>query len=195
MAQVTRALLASTNEHKARELERLLPGWRIDRVPDDVEFPPEVGDTFADNALAKARFVRSLAPPDAWVLGEDSGIEVEALGGEPGIHSARWAGGDEVGRMLAAMAGKENRRARYVSALAAIAPHGGETVVAGTFEGTIAEAASGSEGFGYDPVFVPDGETQTVATLGNEWKSRHSHRASAARQLLATLGSDPASEA
>ena len=178
MAEVTRALLASTNEHKARELERLLPGWRIDRVPDDVEFPPEVGDTFADNALAKARFVRSLAPPDAWVLGEDSGIEVEALGGEPGIHSARWAGGDEVGRMLAA-----------------IAPHGGETVVAGTFEGTIAEAASGSEGFGYDPVFVPDGETQTVATLGDEWKSRHSHRASAARQLLEALGSDPASKA
>ena len=187
-----KALLASTNGHKARELEALLPGWRIEQVGDDVEFPPEVGDTFAENALAKARFARTLAAPDAWVLGEDSGIEVEALGGEPGVYSARWAGGDEVGRMLAAMDGEENRRARYVSALAAIAPDGGETLAVGTFAGSIATEPSGSEGFGYDPVFVPDGETLTVATLGDEWKSRHSHRAAAARALLDLLGSRPA---
>lgn len=187
-----RAVLASTNEHKARELEALLPGWEIEPLP-GLEYPPEVGDTFADNALAKARFARSYAPHDAWVLGEDSGIEVEALDGGPGLHSARWAGGDEVGRMLEAMAGKRERRARYVSALAAIAPDGGETLAVGTFEGSIAEAAAGDEGFGYDPVFVPDGETRTVAELGNEWKARHSHRAAAARQLLESLGSDPAS--
>jgi XTP/dITP diphosphohydrolase len=181
-----RAVLASTNAHKARELEALLPGWHVEPLP-ELDYPPEIGDTFADNALAKARFARSYAPPDAWVLGEDSGIEVEALAGRPGIHSARWAAGDEVGRMLDAMRGRGDRRARYVSALAAIAPDGGETIAVGTFSGAIAESAAGSEGFGYDPVFVPDGETRTVAELGNEWKARHSHRAAAAPQLLAAL--------
>lgn len=179
-------MLASTNAHKARELEALLPGWRIEPLP-ELDYPPEVGDTFAENALAKARFARSYAPAEAWVLGEDSGIEVEALDGRPGIHSARWAAGDEVGRMLEAMRGRDHRRARYVSALAAIAPDGGETVAVGTFAGAIAASAAGDEGFGYDPVFVPDGETQTVAQLGNAWKSRHSHRAAAARNLLAAL--------
>lgn len=181
------AVLATTNEHKARELERLLPGWRVERIAGELEFPPEVGDTFAENALAKARFARSYAPAQAWVLGEDSGIEVEALGGEPGVYSARWAAGDEVGRMLAALAGEDERAARYVCALAAIGPHGGETVVVGTLAGRIAEAAAGSEGFGYDPVFVPAGESETVATLGDVWKAGHSHRADAARQLLAAL--------
>ncbi len=179
------AVLASTNPHKARELEAILAGWRIGVL--DAAYPPETGETFAENALAKARFGRTLAPAEAWVLGEDSGIEVDALGGEPGVHSARWAGGDEVGRMLAAMHGRAERRARYVSELVAIAPDGTEYRGTGTFAGRIAEAASGDEGFGYDPVFVPDGEELTVAQLGNAYKREHSHRAAAARALLREL--------
>jgi XTP/dITP diphosphohydrolase len=182
-----RAALASTNPHKARELERALRGWQI--APLAADYPPETGATFEENALAKARFGRSRAPADAWVLGEDSGIEVAALDGAPGVRSARWAAGDEVGRMLAAMAGVTDRRARYVCALAAIAPDGRELVVRGTFEGRIAEEASGSGGFGYDPVFVADGETETVAALGDAWKAERSHRARAAKSLLEALDS------
>jgi XTP/dITP diphosphohydrolase len=181
-----RAVLASTNAHKAAELARVLQDWQIEVLAAD--YPPEVGETFEANALAKARFGRTLAPADAWVLGEDSGIEADALGGEPGIYSARWAGGDEAGTMLAALAGKADRRARFVTALAAIAPDGRELVVRGTLEGTIAEARAGAEGFGYDPVFVPEGETETAATLGDGWKAEHSHRARAARALLSALG-------
>jgi XTP/dITP diphosphohydrolase len=180
-----KAKLASTNPHKAAELARVLAGWEIEPLAGD--YPEEVGETFEENALAKARFGRTLAPPGAWVLGEDSGIEVDALGGAPGIYSARWAAGDEPGRMLEAMAGRDDRRARYVAALAAIAPDGEELVVRGTLEGRIAEAASGDEGFGYDPVFVPEGETETAATLGDAWKAEHSHRTRAARALLAKL--------
>jgi XTP/dITP diphosphohydrolase len=180
-----RAALATTNAHKAAELERVLPGWQLELI--DGDYPPETGETFEENALGKARFGRTLAPADAWVIGEDSGIEVEALGGEPGVYSARWAGGDEAGKMLVAMEGKTNRRARYVAALAAISPAGEEIVVRGTLEGRIADAPAGREGFGYDPVFVPDGESETAAALGNAWKAEHSHRTRAARALLAEL--------
>lgn len=185
MAAVT-ARFASGNAHKAAELERVLTGWKIDLL--EADYPPEAGATFEENALGKARFGRRLAAPGEWVLGEDSGIEVEALGGEPGIRSARWAAGDEVGKLLAAMAGKGDRRARFVAALAAISPAGEEIVVRGTLEGRIAREASGDEGFGYDPVFVPEGETETSAALGTAWKAEHSHRTRAARELLRRLG-------
>jgi len=118
------------------------------------------------------------------VLGEDSGIEVAALGGAPGIESARWAG-DGVARLLAELKDVADRRARYVCELVALSPDGEELRGTGTLEGTIAHAPRGGEGFGYDPVFVPRGETQTVAELGNEWKREHSHRARAAAALLA----------
>jgi XTP/dITP diphosphohydrolase len=180
-----KAVLATTNEHKAAELGRVLSGWRLETLVAD--YPPETGETFEANALAKARFGRTLAPADAWVLGEDSGIEVEALGGAPGVRSARWAAGDEPGRLLAALQGEPNRRARFVTALAAISPAGEEVVVRGTLAVSIAEAASGGEGFGYDPVFVPDGERETSAALGNAWKAEHSHRTRAARALLSRL--------
>jgi XTP/dITP diphosphohydrolase len=180
-----KATLASSNPHKAEELARVLVGWEIEAL--DADYPEEVGETFEENALAKARFGRTLAPADHWVLGEDSGVEVAALDGAPGIYSARWAAGDEAGKMLAAMEGVEDRRARYVAALAAISPGGEELVLRGTLEGRIAHEAAGSEGFGYDPVFVPDGETETSATLGNAWKAEHSHRTRAARALLSAL--------
>ena len=120
------------------------------------------------------------------MLGEDSGIEVAALGGAPGVRSARWAE-DPIARLLAELEGVTDRRARYVSELVAIAPGGQELRGTGTLEGRIADAPRGSEGFGYDPVFVPDGEELTVAELGNAWKRANSHRARAAAALNAAL--------
>ena len=123
------------------------------------------------------------------MLGEDSGIEVDALGGRPGVHSARWAGpgADPVAKLVAELDGVDARGARYVCELVAIAPDGRELRGTGTLPGTVAEAPRGSEGFGYDPVFVPEGETNTVAELGNAWKRENSHRARAARALLESL--------
>jgi XTP/dITP diphosphohydrolase len=120
------------------------------------------------------------------MLGEDSGLEVEALGGAPGIRSARYAPGEDANaKLLEELRGVEGdaRRARYVCELVLIDPGGQERRGTGIFEGRIAEEPRGTEGFGYDPVFIPDGEEQTVAELGDEWKSRHSHRARAAGAL------------
>jgi XTP/dITP diphosphohydrolase len=187
-----KARLASRNENKARELELLLPGWEIGLLGVD-EFPPEEGETYYDNARAKALFGRDVAEPDAWVLGEDSGIEVDGLGGGPGIESARSGGEDPVGWLLKRLAGieGEGRRARYVCELVCVSPGGEESRGTGTLDGRIADAARGSEGFGFDPVFIPDGFEQTVAVLGNEWKSEHSHRAQAAKALLDSISAQP----
>jgi XTP/dITP diphosphohydrolase len=120
------------------------------------------------------------------MLGEDSGIEVAALDGAPGVHSARWAE-DPIARLLAELEGVTDRRARYVCELVAIRPDGEELRGTGTLAGRVAEEPRGSEGFGYDPVFVPDGEELTVAELGNAWKRANSHRARAAAALSAAL--------
>ena len=175
-------LLASRNESKLRELRSALPDWEVDllETPDEAV---EDGATFQANALIKARHGRRFAPRDAWVAGEDSGIEVRALGGRPGIESARWAT-DPVRRLLAELEGIEDRRARYVCELVALPPEGGESYATGTLEGEIALEPRGSEGFGYDPIFVPCCEERTVAELGNAWKAEHSHRAAAARALV-----------
>jgi XTP/dITP diphosphohydrolase len=182
------ATLASRNPDKARELERLLPGWTI-RPLEAEGYPPEHGETYYDNARAKAVFGRAKVDSDAWVLGEDSGLEVRGLDGGPGIHSARSGGADPVGWLLEQLASVsgEGRRARYVSELVALSPDGRELRGTGTLDGSVAEAPRGNEGFGFDPVFVPAGEQRTVAELGNEWKAAHSHRAEAARALLARL--------
>ena len=181
-----RLVLASRNENKVRELRHALPGWEIGLLEAGEE-PVEDGATFLDNARIKARHGRRRAEAGDWVAGEDSGIEVAALGGGPGVHSARWAAGDPVGRLLVELAGASDRRARYVCELVVLAPDGSETRATGTLEGRIADEPRGDEGFGYDPVFVPLGETQTVAELGNEWKAAHSHRARAAAALVAAL--------
>jgi XTP/dITP diphosphohydrolase len=173
-----KAILASANENKLRELRHALPDWDLALLDADA-YPPEEGATYYENALAKARFGRTLV--DAWVLGEDSGIEVAALEGRPGVASARWAE-DPVPALLAELDGVGDRRARYVCELVALGPDG-ERRGTGVLEGTIAREPRGGEGFGYDPIFVPDGETQTVAELGNSWKRDHSHRARAARAL------------
>ena len=181
-----KARLASRNANKARELEHLLPDWRIEPLDGD-DYPPEDGSTYYENALGKALFGRARAESDEWVLGEDSGIEVEALGGEPGVLSARSGGDDPVGWLLARLDGVEDRRARYVSELVIVSPTGEERRGTGTLAGRIAAEPCGSEGFGFDPVFIPDGEERTVAELGNEWKRENSHRANAARVLLEAL--------
>jgi XTP/dITP diphosphohydrolase len=180
--------LASRNENKARELGRLLPGWEIGLLGVD-DFPPEEGKTYYDNARAKALFGRAVAEPEAWVLGEDSGIEVDGLGGGPGVESARSGGEDPVGWLLERLSGVEGegRRARYVCELVGVSPEREELRGTGTLEGRIAAEPHGSEGFGFDPIFIPHGLQKTVAELGNEWKAEHSHRAKAARALLAAL--------
>jgi XTP/dITP diphosphohydrolase len=187
------AVLCSRTRHKARELERLLPGWTIEPLDRD-DYPPETGATYYENARIKAEFGRGNT--SGWVLAEDSGLEVEALGGRPGVLSARYApeGAAAVAKLLGELADAEDRRARYVSELVLLAPHGSELRGTGTLEGGIADEAAGSEGFGYDPIFVPDGEEQTVAELGNDWKERNSHRARAARALLAALSASTPEE-
>jgi XTP/dITP diphosphohydrolase len=193
MARV-RAGLASGNPHKLRELRALLPDWEIEPLEAGA-MPEETGTTFYENALAKARYGRESGAPDLLVIGEDSGLEVDGLGGRPGIRSARYAGADatdeeNVARLLDDLSGAEGqaRRARYVSELVVLGPGRQELRGTGTLEGRIAEEPRGSEGFGYDPVFVPQGEERTVAELGNDWKREHSHRARAARALRETVG-------
>lgn len=181
------AVLCSRNAHKARELETLLPGWTIEPLDRD-DYPPETGATYYDNAALKARFGREHT--DGWVLAEDSGLEVDSLGGRPGVLSARYApeGAPAVAKLLGELEGIEERRARYVSELVLLSADGRELRGTGTLEGRIAYEATGNEGFGYDPVFIPDGEERTVAELGNGWKAERSHRARAARALLSALG-------
>jgi XTP/dITP diphosphohydrolase len=182
----TVARLCSRNAHKLEELRAALPGWELELLQAGGPWPAEDGATYEENARAKARFGRLVGESNAWMLGEDSGIEAAALGGRPGIESARWAD-DGVARLLEALDGSGDRRARYVCSIVCLTPEGEELRGTGTLEGTIAVAPSGDEGFGYDPIFVPEGETKTVAELGNDWKRRHSHRARAVAALVAEL--------
>lgn len=188
-----KARLASGNAHKLEELRAALPGWELALLEADEPYPPEDGDTYEANARGKALFGRRFAAADEWVLGEDSGIEVAALGGAPGVRSARYGGsGSGKERLLRELEGVGERGARYVCTIVAVGPRDEEEVVVGTLEGHVAHEQRGVEGFGYDPIFVPTGETRTVAELGNAWKREHSHRARAAaalRDALATRSS------
>ena len=191
------AIFASGNAHKLRELRELVPEWEIE--PLGAELPEETGSTFYENARAKALHAREVADPERYVLGEDSGIEVERLGGRPGVRSARYAGPaasdeDNVARLLSELSGADGdeRLARYVSELVLITPEGAEIRGTGRLAGRIAEAPRGSGGFGYDPVFIPVGKERTVAELGDEWKRRHSHRAGSVAAVRAALGAGAA---
>lgn len=182
--EAVKAQLASGNAHKLEELRAALPGWELELVETSDPYPDETGESYYENARAKAEFGRLVGEPDVWTIGEDSGIEVAALGGRPGIASARWAE-DGVAQLLAELCGVANRGARYVCELVALSPGGEERRGTGVLKGAIATERRGLEGFGYDPVFVPDGEVRTVAELGNAWKREHSHRARAAAALRA----------
>ena len=181
-----RARLASGNLGKLVELRQALPGWEIELLAER-DFPSETGSTYAENARGKALYARAHAAAGEWALGEDSGIEVAALDRRPGVASARWAQ-DGVGNMLEELDGIVDRRARYVCVIVAIGPSGDELTLEGTLEGAISAAPRGHGGFGYDPIFVPAGEARTVAELGDDWKTRNSHRARAAAALAAAVG-------
>jgi XTP/dITP diphosphohydrolase len=190
VGELIRAVLASSNENKLRELQHALGGWTLELLGAD-DYPPESGATYLENARAKAEFGRT-REPGRWILGEDSGVEIEGLRGGPGIRSSRWAAGRESERALEELrgVGGEGRRARYVCELVAISPEGTEYHGTGVLEGRLAEEASGTEGFGFDPVFIPEGEERTVAQLGDDWKREHSHRARAARALAKAISSE-----
>lgn len=185
-----RAVVATHNPHKVQELQRilapLLPG--IDLVPYDGPEPVEDGDTFEANALIKARaaFAHSGLP----ALADDSGIAAAALGGAPGIHSARYAGTrddrDNLELLLKNLEGSDDRRAQFLCA-AAWVDGDGEFVELGVWPGSVLTAPRGEGGFGYDPVFLPDGETRSSAELSADEKDAISHRRRAFTALAARV--------
>jgi len=182
-----RATVCSANPHKLEEFHDLFPDWDLELLGRD-DFPAEDGATYLENALIKARFGRLVGPSERWMLADDSGIEAAALAGGPGVQTARWAEGRHVEKLLSALDGVADRRAQYVCELVCVAPDRRELRGTGLLRGRIAAAPAGTEGFGFDPVFVPDGEERTVAELGDAWKAEHSHRALAARALRDAIG-------
>jgi XTP/dITP diphosphohydrolase len=189
-----RAVVATHNQDKLRELGEILASLELVPLPDEVELPPEEGETFADNALAKARAAHAVTGMAA--IADDSGIEARALGGRPGVRSARYAGpeaGDEenLELLLRELAGAADRSVAYVCALAYLDEDGAEHVFEGRCEGQLAGEPRGSGGFGYDPVFVPDdtgpGDRRTMAQLSAAEKHAISHRGRAARKFASWL--------
>ena len=189
------ALIVSTrNEHKLRELREALPSVELAPLPDDVELPPEDGESFEANALIKARAARR--GTGAAALADDSGIEAAALGGRPGIRSARYAGEDasdeeNLAKLLDEVGRGTDRRVAYVCALAYVDEAGIEWTFEGRCEGELAEEPRGDGGFGYDPAFLPadtaPGDARTMAELSPTEKHAISHRGRAARMLAEHL--------
>ena len=190
---MTRLLLASRNRGKLREMRRLLEGFTLETLAEHPEVPDveETGETFEENAALKA--IAAARASGLWSLGEDSGLEVDALGGAPGVYSARYAGTqgeDEANnlKLVRELAGCSDRRARYVCVLVLTDPDGKPVeTVRGESEGSIAHAPCGSGGFGYDPYFIPEGKTRTNAELSPDEKDALSHRGAALRRLLPIL--------
>lgn len=187
-------ILSTRNEHKVRELAEILPGHDLEALPAEVELPPETGETFEENALIKARAAREATGEAA--VADDSGLEVDALGGRPGVYSARYAGEDatdeaNLAKVLEELSGAEGGpTARYVCAIALV-DGSGEYLFRGTCEGRLIQDPRGDGGFGYDPAFVPEAtgrdDGRTMAELSPEEKHAISHRGDAARKLAAHL--------
>lgn len=180
---------ATGNRHKIEEVEALLPpGWTVLSISSlgITEDLPETGDTLEHNAQEKALFVAN-----GWgvsCFAEDTGLEIDALDGRPGVYSARYAGPDRdskanMQRVLTEMQGITHRSARFRTVIALVL-QGTITLFAGVVEGRIAEEPSGTGGFGYDPIFIPEGYTQTFAALPVSVKQGISHRAKAVQQLI-----------
>ncbi len=187
--------IATGNKGKLAEyklLLRELPDLKIFSQADIASFTPrpEDGKTFEDNARIKSRTLRAVKN-NVWVLGEDSGLVVEGLNNLPGIHSARYAGpkasdSENVAKLLKMMALKPmpNRNAKFVCSTVVYTPTGEEWVFTGEMKGTISLKPAGLHGFGYDPVFIPEGQTHTLAELGAGYKNQHSHRSMASKNSL-----------
>ena len=178
--------LCSSNPGKLAEVRDAFPDWQIELL-EATTYPEENGETYLDNARIKASYGRAAGSPDRWMLADDSGIEIAALDGAPGVHTARWAEGRHVEKTLAALQDVDDRRARYVAELVLLSPDRREVRGSGVLEGEIARKAKGNGGFGFDPVFVPSGESKTVAQLGEAWKAHNSHRGKAAQALRDAL--------
>ncbi len=184
-----RLVLASHNRGKLAEFRRILAGLDVELAdPDTLDLPEveETGTTFTENALLKAR--AAVAATGLASVADDSGLVVDALGGEPGVRSARYAGrhGDDAANLalvLERMAGREQRSARFVCVAALVTPDGREWTAEGTLEGVLTHAPRGTDGFGYDPVLQPLGETRTTAELTPQEKDAISHRGKAFRAL------------
>jgi XTP/dITP diphosphohydrolase len=196
MSHVTRFYLASANAHKVAELQSLADASKL---PIEIVSPRAVGGmpaveedtgTFVGNARKKALALRQKLPPDAWALADDSGVCVDALGGAPGVESAYYAGprGDAVANLAKLIATMRDvpdsaRGAHFMCVLVAIGPRGDERLFEGCCGGRLLREPQGGAGFGYDPIFVPDGYEQSYAQLGDDVKNRISHRAQAWRKL------------
>ena len=189
-------LLATRNEHKRREFARILDAaggaeHALELLPEWVALPPEDGETFAQNALGKARAAASAT--GAVAIADDSGIEAAALGGAPGVRSARYAGEnatDDENLQKLLREAPAGSALRYVCALAYVDPHAaGEQIFEGTCEGRVSAAPRGERGFGYDPAFVPDegDRGRTMAELPDSEKDAISHRGRAVRALVSWL--------
>jgi XTP/dITP diphosphohydrolase len=186
-------VVATRNAHKVIEMNRLLEptGVEVVPLPDEIQLPPEDGTTFADNALVKAR--TAAAETGRPSIADDSGVEAAALGGAPGVRSARFAGPsatDEQNLEKLVLEAPADSRLRYVCALAYVDPESGEErVFFGDCRGRLARVRAGSNGFGYDPVFVPDatGDNRTMAELTDTEKDAISHRGHAVRALTRWL--------
>jgi len=188
-----RLVLATRNPHKLRELTQLMRPHQLDPLPDAVELPPETGTTFAANALGKARAAAATTGRPA--IADDSGIEAAALNGAPGVWSARYAGDgatdeENLAKLLHEVPPDGDTRVAYVCAMAFVEPGGAEEVIHGRCEGHLTHDPRGSDGFGYDPAFVPDdypGDERTMAELTPDEKDAISHRGRAARELAIWL--------
>jgi XTP/dITP diphosphohydrolase len=193
MEAVSSLVLGTRNPHKVREVSRLLEpaGITVEPLPAGIELPPETGETFEANALPKARAAAAATGRPA--IADDSGIEAEALGGRPSVRSARYAGPDatdaqNLAKLLAEA--PPGSGLRYVCALAYVDPRSGEErVFFGYCSGRMAPTARGAGGFGYDPAFLPDEDSQnrTMAELTDPQKDAISHRGRAVRELARWL--------
>ena len=188
-----RLVIASHNEGKVAEIDELLAPHGVDVVSAGelaLEEPDETGASFTANALLKARAAAQASGLAA--LADDSGLTVPALDGAPGIHSARWAGPERdfmaaMARLEREMAGRSDRRAAFVCLLALVEPGGAERCFEGRVEGNLSFPPRGARGFGYDPVFVPVGRTETFGEMDPADKNAMSHRARAVAKLLAAF--------
>lgn len=182
---VMKLFIATHNAHKVREISQILPE-DFEVIADDPQGVDENAPTFAGNALIKVRAIAA-RHPGAWCMADDSGLEVVALHGAPGVHSARYAGEEcstpaNNALLLKNLTGVQDRRANFTCAIALIDPNGREHLALGRCYGHIAEAPSGAAGFGYDPLFIPDGETRSFGELSAAEKNAISHRAKALEQ-------------